>query len=139
MVIVHWERIRKQKSDEWYFPGTLEVNHYEIHRNSNASRYSDEILTCGDVISCYGNVCNHVNMLSLVLRAYIYVNFPLYLGTVHRYYESRRRIFNDSKPERQDQSAKNAITRCRISEKSMYVYIATASSLKLCHVLKQWS
>ena len=29
------------------------------------------------------------------------------LGAVYRYYESRRRIYNDTKPERQEQVAKN--------------------------------
>ena len=30
-----------------------------------------------------------------------------HIGAVYRYYESRRRVFNDSKPSRKDQVAKN--------------------------------
>ena len=47
-----------------------------------------------------------------VMHAY-YCQFPLYLGAVHRYYESRRRLFNDSKLERRDQVLRNAITTRR--------------------------
>ncbi len=49
-----------------------------------------------------------------------YSCFPLllYLGAVHRYYESRRRLYNDNKPGRQE-AAKTAKVTARKKERLM--------------------
>lgn len=44
--------------------------------------------------------------MRLLLLKYLHRPFP---GSVHRYYESRRRLFNDSQPRRRETAKKTKI------------------------------
>ena len=52
-------------------------------------------------VSCAVKIIKLVFVLVLILIAFVSTNI---LGAVHRYYESRRRLFNDSQPQRREKA-----------------------------------
>lgn len=67
-----------------------------------------------------------MNVVYLSLR--MYYNF--FVEAVHRFYESRRRIFNDGKPERKESAEKSKrSSKKRERRKRVCIYVVVVAGL----------